>query len=61
MKRSTLMLALGGKPPKDDTEMSEETPADDDESVDDAIDLALDPDADPATRREAFRRAVKGC
>jgi hypothetical protein len=63
MKRSTLMIALGEKPPKEeaDAEMSEDMEATDDEGVDDAIDLALDPEADPAVRREAFRRAVKGC
>lgn len=35
--------------------------ADSEQEENDAIDLALDTKADPATRREAFRRAVSLC
>jgi hypothetical protein len=58
MKKSTLMLALGGKPEGDDSEVED---VDTESATDEDIDLALDPEADPETRREAFRRAVKGC
>jgi hypothetical protein len=60
MKKSTLMKALGKTPPKDDAEIEDKPgPAADDDD-DDAIDLIFDPKTDAATRREAFRRAVRG-
>jgi hypothetical protein len=71
MKKSTLMIALGAKPKGDEDyedEISDEAPEEDtsdeegtDEEEQDAFDTFTDPDEDPATRLEAFRRAVKLC
>lgn len=58
MKKSTLMIALGGKPDEVEEGEVEEM---DESAVDEAIDTFLDQKVDMETRREAFRRAVKGC
>jgi hypothetical protein len=64
MKRSTLMIALGGKPPADGDDEIEETSEseeEDDSAIDEAIKTFLDTEADMETRVTAFRSAVKGC
>ena len=63
MKRSTLMIALGGKPSSGDDEIEDSAPSEDsdDAEVDEAIKTFLDPEADMDTRVSAFRMALKGC
>lgn len=65
MKKSTLMIALGGKPPTEDEDVEvsddEATDEDMDADTDEAIKTFLDPEADMETRVAAFRTAVKGC
>lgn len=66
MKTKDLLFAVGAdedaESAPEDAEVSEDTEAvDDDAETDGAIDTFFDSKADPATRREAFRRAVKGC
>lgn len=64
MNKSTLALALGEAPPESDEELDEApaAPAEGDDGADplaDDLELAFDPQSDPTTRAEAFRRAVK--
>lgn len=64
MKKSTLVMALGGEPEGDeDEEMDQELSGDNDSDsdTDDAIATLLDDKADMATRIEAFKQAVTGC
>jgi len=57
------MTALGEEAPAEDKPVDEASATDEvaDAETDEAIDTFLDIGADPATRREAFRRAVQGC
>jgi hypothetical protein len=69
LKKSTLLKAFGEdegaektEAPEDEADLDDaaEPEENDDAAIDDAIDLALDPETPAPQRREAFRRAVKG-
>lgn len=65
MKKDALLFGIGAKdeePSAEGEDLPEETTdTSDDSDTDEAIDTFMDASADDATRREAFRRAVKGC
>jgi hypothetical protein len=64
MKTKDLLFAVGADEDADAVSEDAEVPEDaevidEDAEADEAIDTFLDAKADPETRREAFRRAVK--
>jgi hypothetical protein len=67
LKRNTMLVGLGLGPEEgsDDEMDAELEDLDEDEGAmaaeDEMIDLAMDPEADPDDRREAFRSAVRAC
>ncbi len=66
MKRNTMLVGLGLGPEEEGDELDaelEDTDEDDGAMAaeDEMIDLAMDPEADPDDRREAFRSAVRAC